>query len=463
MKGNRFFFKVFALITEFIIINISCKLAYFLRFGEFGADVYEDFYVQFFLLFNISWIMASLFTNAYDSGKLLSLNEFIRSLFSTVFIHVFIVAIYIVSAKVQYLSRQYLVYTYITSLLGVISFRSLLIIAYRYYNSMTYNIRKIALVGPENSISELYRFFDSKNTTVYRFLENIDRSLSEEERDNLIKEAIEDLKSFCLRESVNEIYLSLPVASEEMIEDLSDFADDNFVYFRIVTDFNVLKRKQVNVDFFGHIPILSLRKEPLKVLLNRVLKRGFDIAFSLGVILFIFPIILPIIAILIKLESKGPVFFKQLRSGKNNKEFLCYKFRTMTVNSDSDNKQATKGDKRITKIGAFLRKSSLDEFPQFINVLKGDMSVVGPRPHMLKHTDEYSQIINKYLFRHFITPGITGHAQVNGFRGETNDPALMEKRVEYDTWYIENWSLLLDVKIVFLTVWNALRGEENAY
>ncbi|MEZ4826301.1 MAG: undecaprenyl-phosphate glucose phosphotransferase [Bacteroidia bacterium] len=463
MKGNRFFFRIFALITEFIIINISCKFAYFLRFGEYGPDVYEDYYISFFIIFNLSWIGASLFTNAYDANRLLSLNAFLRSLFTTLFIHIFIITLYIVSVKAQYLSRLYLIYTYSTTLLAIIAFRSALIIAYRYYNSMTYNIRKIALVGPESSITELYKFFDSKNTTVYRFLEQMDERISPEEKEAMVRETIEDLKTFCLRESVNEIYISLPLTSEDLIEELSDFADDNFIYFRIVTDFNVLRRKQVNVDFFGHIPILSLRQEPLKALINRVMKRSFDIAFALAVILFIFPIILPIVAILIKLESKGPVFFRQLRSGKNNQEFLCYKFRTMTVNTDSDNKQATKNDARITKVGAFLRKSSLDEFPQFINVLKGDMSVVGPRPHMLKHTDEYSQIINKYLFRHFITPGITGHAQVNGFRGETTDPSLMEKRVEYDTWYIENWSLLLDIKIVFLTVWNAIRGEENAY
>lgn len=463
MKGNRFFFRIFALITEFIIINISCKLAYFLRFGEYGSDVYEDYYISFFIIFNLSWIGASLFTNAYDSNRLLSLNAFLRSLFTTLFIHLFIVTLYIVSVKAQYLSRLYLIYTYSTTLLAIISFRSLLIIAYRYYNSMTYNIRKIALVGQESSITELYNFFDSKNTTVFRFLDHLDPNLSEEEKEKTIREGIEDLKSFCLQESVNEIYISLPLTSELLIDELSDFADDNFIYFRIVTDFNVLKRKQVNVDFFGHIPILSLRQEPLKALINRVMKRSFDIAFSLAVILLIFPIIMPIVAILIKLESKGPVFFRQLRSGKNNREFLCYKFRTMTVNSESDNKQATKNDSRITRVGAFLRKSSLDEFPQFINVLKGDMSVVGPRPHMLKHTDEYSQIINKYLFRHFITPGITGHAQVNGFRGETTDPSMMEKRVEYDAWYIENWSLMLDIKIVFLTVWNAIRGEENAY
>ncbi|MDW3647221.1 MAG: undecaprenyl-phosphate glucose phosphotransferase [Bacteroidia bacterium] len=461
MGSNRFFFKVFVLITEFVIINLSCRLAYYLK-GDLTEPIITD-YIYFFYTFILAWVGASLFTNAYETRKLLSINAFLQSLFSTVFLQVFIVMTYIVGTKSHILSREFLAYTYLTSIPAIICFRALLLVAYRYYNSMTYTIRKIAVVGNDPSINELYNFFNSKNTTVYRFLNNLDPSLSQKEVEALVRDEIEDIKSFCLREQINEIYMSLPLISEEMIEELSDFADDNFIYFRMVTDFNVLKRKQINVDFFGHIPILSLRKEPLRTVFNQSLKRAFDVAFSLGVILFVFPILMPIVAILIKMESSGPVFFKQLRSGKNNKEFLCWKFRTMAVNKDSDSVQATKGDKRITKVGAFLRKTSLDEFPQFINVLTGDMSVVGPRPHMLKHTDEYSQIINKYLFRHFITPGITGHAQVNGFRGETTDPSMMKKRVEYDTWYIENWSILLDIKIIFLTVWNAVRGEENAY
>ena len=460
MKSNRHFFRIFVLVTEFIIINLSCKLAYYLKGLTYPI---ASEYIYFFITFNLAWILASLFTNAYETRKLLSLNAFLQSLFYTFFIQIFIVNTYIVGTKATLLSRDFLMFTYCTSIPAIILFRAMLLIAYRYYNGMTYTIRKIAVVGNDESVNELYNFFDSKNTTVYRFLDSLDESLSIKQHNVIVKEKLEEIKSFCLEEQVNELYISLPLMTEDMIDDMADFSDDNFIYFRMVTDFNVLRRKQVNVDFFGHIPILSLRKEPLRTVFNQSLKRAFDIAFSLGVIIFVFPILLPIVALAIRLESKGPIFFRQLRSGKNNKEFLCYKFRTMTVNRDSDSKQATKGDKRITKVGSFLRKSSLDEFPQFINVLKGDMSVVGPRPHMLKHTDEYSRIINKYLFRHFITPGITGHAQVNGYRGETTDPKLMEKRVEYDTWYIENWSLLLDIKIIFLTAWNAIRGEENAY
>src|SRR6202000_1217193 len=166
---------------------------------------------------------------------------------------------------------------------------------------------------------------------------------------------------------------------------------------------------------------------------------------------------------LIMIESRGPVFFAQARSGKNNRTFYCLKFRRMRVNEKADEQQASRNDSRITRIGAFLRRTSLDEFPQFINVFKGDMSIVGPRPHMLKHTSDYSQVLERFMVRQFVKPGITGWAQVNGHRGETRNLGQMEKRIEHDIWYLENWSLWLDVRIIFLTVYNIFRREENAF
>jgi putative colanic acid biosynthesis UDP-glucose lipid carrier transferase len=163
------------------------------------------------------------------------------------------------------------------------------------------------------------------------------------------------------------------------------------------------------------------------------------------------------------MDSAGPVFFKQQRSGRENDSFLCFKFRTMQVNTDSDQLQATKGDSRVTKMGVFMRKTNIDELPQFFNVFLGTMSVVGPRPHMLRHTEQYSELINNYLVRHYAKPGITGWAQVNGYRGETKELIEMRDRVDYDIWYIENWSLLLDLKIIYMTVFNVFQGEENAY
>lgn len=201
----------------------------------------------------------------------------------------------------------------------------------------------------------------------------------------------------------------------------------------------------------------------VRKLSNRILKRGLDIFISLIVIVFFLSWMVPIIGLLIKFESRGPIFFKQLRSGLNNQPFWCIKFRSMYVNEKSDEVQASRNDNRITKVGLFLRKTSIDEFPQFINVLKGEMSIVGPRPHMLLHTEIYGKQIKNYMDRLSLKQGLTGFAQVKGFRGETADIKWMESRVEHDLWYAENWSLWLDIKIIFLTIIKIFNTDENAF
>ncbi|HEY0177188.1 MAG TPA: exopolysaccharide biosynthesis polyprenyl glycosylphosphotransferase, partial [Pedobacter sp.] len=241
-------------------------------------------------------------------------------------------------------------------------------------------------------------------------------------------------------------------------------ADKQLLRLKFIPDLAGALTAPYTISYMGgEFPIITLRNEPLESMGNRFKKRVFDMVFSSLVILFVLSWLYPLIAILIKLQSKGPVLFKQQRSGINDEPFWCYKFRSMRMNTDSDKKQATKNDDRITPIGRFLRKSSLDEMPQFFNVFLGDMSVVGPRPHMLRHTEEYKKIIGQYMVRQFVKPGITGWAQVNGYRGETKDDSAMEKRVECDIWYLEHWSSALDVRIIFMTIINVFHGEENAY
>ncbi len=266
-----------------------------------------------------------------------------------------------------------------------------------------------------------------------------------------------------MENSVDEIFCALPVSASSKIEALMRDADKNLIRFKIIPEYYIHSKRSMSVQNFDHIPVITTRAEPLENLMNRAIKRLFDIAFSTCIILFVLSWLFPILAIIIKWQSKGPVFFVQLRSGRDNLPFKCFKFRSMRVNSDSDKKQATRNDSRVTKIGALMRRTSLDELPQFFNVLIGGMSVVGPRPHMLSHTEEYSALIDQFMVRHFLKPGITGWAQVNGFRGETKTTDDMLGRVEADVWYLENWSFLLDLKIVFLTVWNTAKGEENAF
>lgn len=279
----------------------------------------------------------------------------------------------------------------------------------------------------------------------------------------IIKGKLKACLDYAVLHGIREIYCALPNSEIAKVKALMQEADKNVIRFRVVPDIEGLFNKGCMMELYGHIPIFTSRREPLENKANEAVKRLFDIIFSSVVIVLILSWLVPILAVLIKLDSKGPVFFRQLRSGKDNKPFYCLKFRSMHVNTDADCRQASKGDWRVTRVGAFLRKTSLDEFPQFFNVLMGDMSVVGPRPHMLKHTQDYSLLINNFMVRHFLTPGITGWAQVKGYRGETKETAAMSKRVEADLWYLENWSLLLDMKIILMTIWQTIRGSENAY
>jgi undecaprenyl-phosphate galactose phosphotransferase/putative colanic acid biosynthesis UDP-glucose lipid carrier transferase len=259
------------------------------------------------------------------------------------------------------------------------------------------------------------------------------------------------------------MYIALHINDIDEISRLIKLCERNMIRMKFIPDFQqYTKTKKVEIDFYENTPVLMLRKEPLELPINRLLKKIFDVCFSLLVVLTIFPWLFPILMVFIKIGSRGPVFFKQKRSGEENKTFTCLKFRTMRVNTLSDELQATENDPRVTRIGSFLRKTNLDELPQFFNVLMGSMSVVGPRPHMLKHTKQYSALIHDYLVRQYAKPGITGWAQVKGFRGETKEIKDMVKRVEHDIWYIENWNFLLDIQIILLTIRNMLKGQEKA-
>ena len=233
---------------------------------------------------------------------------------------------------------------------------------------------------------------------------------------------------------------------------------------KLIPESNELYSKNQNIEFYDDtITVLNVKKLPFEFAENFYVKRIFDILFSLFVCVFLLSWLIPILWILVKLESKGPLVFKQKREGINGEEFVCYKFRSMKVNAAADKVHATKNDARVTKIGAFLRKTSMDELPQFFNVLLGDMSIVGPRPHIESLSLEYQKNVEDYLKRHIVKPGITGLAQVSGYRGEIKKKSDIKNRVRLDIFYIENWSFLLDLKIIIKTVLNVFKGEEKAY
>ena len=260
---------------------------------------------------------------------------------------------------------------------------------------------------------------------------------------------------------ISALFCSLSSERADEIRNLIACCDRHVVLFYSVPDVrNYLKRK-MNMAFFGDVPVLYVSEIPLNRLGNRLIKRTFDVVVSGIFLLFFFPWIWLIIGVLIKLTMPGPVFFKQKRTGLDGRDFWCYKFRSMRVNEEADSRQATRDDPRKTKLGDFMRHTNIDELPQFWNVFIGTMSIVGPRPHMLKHTKVYSQLISKYMVRHFVKPGITGWAQVLGCRGETRELKQMERRIRKDIWYIEHWSFLLDLKIIWLTIWEMISGKND--
>ena len=328
------------------------------------------------------------------------------------------------------------------------------------YRKRGYNYMRVAIVGTNTGAHRLYDAMNGDAGFGYKvigfFGDEPAKGL-----EKLYSGTIDKLDEYVKENAIDQIYFTLPGTGEEIAR-VMKVADDNVVEFFYVPQISKFIARNFQVSNIGVVPLLTIGQNPLKGTVNKTLKRGFDIAVSSLFLLF-YPLIYIPVAIAIKMGSKGPVYFKQERTGYKGKPFMCLKFRTMKVNSEANTAQATENDPRKTRLGDLLRRTSIDELPQFINVWKGDMSIVGPRPHMLRHTEEYSQLVDRYMARHFVKPGITGWAQVNGYRGPTDELWKMEKRVEFDMWYIEHWNFFLDLKIIARTVYNALAGEENAY
>lgn len=320
------------------------------------------------------------------------------------------------------------------------------------------NYRSAVIIGYTPESIRLKQLFETRIDYGYRFL----GFFSDKKSNSNIKGKLEDVKSFVLDKNVNEIYCSLNEITNEQLKDLVDFADENRRTIKFIPDTKEIFSKNLKIDYYEMFPVLSLQKTTLHDPITKVFKRVFDICFSLIVIFGLLSWLVPLLAVLIKLESRGPIFFKQGRPGIDEKEFFCYKFRSMQINKTTE-REASKNDPRVTKIGRFMRKTSIDEMPQFLNVLLGDMSVVGPRPHLWSQNKTYGHKINKYMVRHYVKPGITGLAQVRGFRGEIETDEDMINRIKYDVFYIENWSIILDIKIIVQTVFNIFKGEEKAY
>lgn len=460
------YFKIGFLFWDVVLLNIALALSFLIRFGNFEDNRFSEVQAVCFLS-NVFWIMLLLYKESYRIIRMESIESILYRTIRLLLIHTAIIATLVMTLKYYKVSRLMLLYFYAIFFILLVSFRIFYMKFLKYLRTQGFNFRKVIIVGANSMGERMNRILSKDLTYGYQVVGFFDDNIDMDEILNApVLGAFNDVEQYLSTNDIDEMYVALHINNIEVINQLTLLCERYMVRIRYIPDFQqYTKTNRVQVSFYGNgnIPVLMLRKEPLELPINRITKQFFDICFSVLVIVFLFSWLFPILILLIKLDSRGPIFFVQQRSGRDNKPFLCYKFRTMYVNDKADLVQATKNDSRITKVGAFLRKTSLDELPQFFNVFLGSMSVVGPRPHMLSHTEQYSELIDKFLVRHYAKPGITGWAQINGLRGQTKALVDMETRVEYDIWYIENWNFLLDLKIIWKTVSNIFHGEKNAF
>lgn len=428
-----------------------------------ASDVFNSAYAVLFVVANAAWFLSAVANSLYINSASYKHAVLARNTAQSFLLYLIVLFVFLYCYPYAY-SKVFVSVAIGGFAATLILSRVLFFLITKMIKLHEKFVRKIVIIGYNDVAKDLADHYvnSSKNISIEGYFEEYE-NVKELSKYPIIGNVQECLQ-YAIANNVSEIYSTLSAKDYPFLYDIAEQAENNFIRFKFATDFHTYVNKNVHVDYFQNIPILSLRREPLDDIANRLKKRLFDIAFSSFVIVFILSWLIPLIALLIKLDSKGPVFFVQNRLGRNLERIRVFKFRSMrTTEADNQYKQATKDDPRVTKIGKILRKTSLDELPQFFNVLLGDMSIVGPRPHPLKMNDDYKKIIDKYMIRHFLKPGITGWAQVNGFRGETKDLKDIEGRIEHDIWYMENWNFFLDLKIIFLTVYNVVKGEKNAY
>ena len=405
------------------------------------------------------WIITSFFSRFYEVYRFTTPVEILTKIAKQSVIFILLIIAYFPFNKEFVFSGKAIALYSISLFSVIILIKSLFFYYLKKYRIVTRNnFRNAIIIGYTNEALDLKKIFDERPDYGYRFK----GFFSDKKVNENIEGKIASIKTYCIENKIDEIYCSLNEISDEKLKDLVEFGDNNSIVVKFIPDSKAIFSKNLKIDYYELFPVLSLQKTALHDPLIKNFKRGFDFIFSLFVIILVLSWLTPLMALLIKLESRGPVFFKQSRPGLDEQEFLCYKFRSMQVNVTTE-KEASRNDPRVTRIGRFIRKTSIDELPQFFNVLLGDMSVVGPRPHLWSQNKNYGNRIKKYMVRHYVKPGITGLAQVKGCRGEIETDNDMINRIKYDVYYIENWSLLMDIKIIIQTVVNIFKGEEKAY
>ncbi len=443
---------------DFAVINMAYLLV---RLFMHPSPEFESKYV--WLLLNIAFIPSALIYSDVHKLRILYADRLMIQVFKSTLLYgaVIISLLYIFDQfDVGWASGIPFIAIYLALLAAwwLISHRII-----RRMRRMGFNFKRVIVIGANATTRMLVKELQNDTGYGYRIMGFFDDDKEAlEEYSDCYTAPYSHVADFVKANKIDLVFYTLDAADTERLGFAMRVADESGVEFVYVPYFNPMLRGHFMQSDVGSMPAMTHVMSPLSKDRNKLLKRTFDLAFSIPLVV-LSPLVLIPVAIGIKISSPGPVFFRQKRTGIYGKEFWCYKFRTMRVNDLADSLQATENDPRKTRFGDFLRRTSIDELPQFYNVLLGNMSVVGPRPHMVSQTEDYSRLIDKYMLRHAIKPGITGWAQVNGYRGGTKYLWQMEKRVEYDVHYIHHWNIFLDLKIIYLTIFNAFKGDSNAY
>ncbi len=468
MLTNRTYLHFFRQFFDYASIIFAFLLASIISTGReeilYTHRVNE---ILLLILLLFTWFISSHSTNLYEEFRSRNFSFELVVLIKNILVQILISIVLIFFIKEITFARLFVLYNGLFLFMVLITEKLLLSKVLDNLRRRGRNIRSILIIGA-GEVGKKFFYSIRENPhfgyNVVGFLDDFEIPMF----DGLYLGTVDSLNKILLEREIDNVIVALPNYAAEKIHHVIDICERYGKVVRIIPDYFRFASSRYSISMFGQFPVIAVKEEKIDTYFWRLVKRIFDIAFSSIVIIILLSWLYPIVALLIKNDSKGSVIFKQERWGRNNKKFIVYKFRTMRCDStdiDTNGKfrQSTQNDPRITKLGRFFRKTNIDELLQFINVLKGEMSVVGPRPHPTLLNKESLHKIDYYLKRHFVKPGLTGWAQVHGFRGETSDITLMEKRVEYDLWYIENWSFLLDIQIILLTIWNMIKGDPNAY
>ncbi|WP_278495265.1 exopolysaccharide biosynthesis polyprenyl glycosylphosphotransferase [Chryseobacterium arthrosphaerae] len=452
IRYSRYLKSIIILLDLMVIASIF--IFFFISRNESLKYHKETWYQNIFslILLFLFWVLLSGRTKIYNIPRNLTYTLFLeRLLIHFLFFILGVLLIGKVSNNVFFNSDIYWLSFYLFAFIFLA--KSLIYFAIKYFRSLGINYRNVMFLGNSDSTEILKNIFEDRRDYGYRIFEYKNAEIRTDE-----------LVSFWKKNGIHTLFLSTENAYDENTEtEIFKLAEESKVHISLIPSITQSDFFLYDLGYIQTQPILNQARYPLDYYSNFLMKRTFDLFFSLIVLVFICSWVFPIIALLIKTTSKGPVFFLQKRYGFHEEVFSCFKFRTMVVNDESATKTTSANDSRITKVGKFLRKTSLDELPQFINVLKGEMSVVGPRPHMLAVDNYYKPKIGRYSLRSMVSPGITGLAQVSGLRGDFGDVEVeMKKRVLADAFYVRNWSFVLDLVIVLKTVLLVIVGDKNA-